>query len=135
MKRSFVPLFFTTFLLACLIGCGPGGPAVSHVTGKVTLDDAPLPDGQIIFRDPNGEIASAAGKVVDGAYEFDAVPGRKEVTITAYRDVPGKFDTSNPGEKVQVTEQYIPPQYNRESELTVTVGDSGESFDFDLVSS
>ncbi len=135
MKRSFVACFFPTLFLACLLGCGPSGPSVTEVDGKVMLDGAPLPEGQIIFRDPNGELASAAGKVVDGEYAFASLPGRKDVTITAYRDVPGKFDTSNPGEKVQITEQYIPPRYNRKSELTVTVGDSAESFDFELVSS
>ena len=49
----------TLFLgLACL-GCGPGGPEIASVEGKVTLDGKPLPNAAVVFIPENGRPAGA----------------------------------------------------------------------------
>ncbi|MEZ5952336.1 MAG: hypothetical protein R3C12_24725 [Planctomycetaceae bacterium] len=61
--------------------------------------------------------------------------GQQAVSITATREVPGKFDTSNPGEQTPVVEQYIPDKYNARTELQIDVSKGGQAeFNFDLTS-
>lgn len=129
--RSIAALF-----LLVITGCGgDSGPATYPVSGTVTLDDEPVPKGQIIFRDPEGKIVSAAGKIVDGEFSFESQPGAKRVEITANREVPGKFQTPNPGEgKLPVLEQYVPRRYNEASKLTKEVVEGENEFQFKLTS-
>lgn len=126
-------------LIACLLltlvplvsGCGSDSGTVP-VTGKVTLDGVPLAEGDIIFRATDGT-PSHAGKIQNGAYSADVSPGEKQVEITAYREVPGKFREDNPGERTPVREMYIPEQYNRKSTLKIEVSRGGEE-NFELTS-
>lgn len=114
-------------------GCGgkPEGPKLETVTGKVTFDGQPLKEGDVTVTplDPGGR--SAGAKIVDGAFTLQTDVGKKKVEIMAMRDVPGKFREDNPGEKVQVREQFIPKQYNEKSDLTldVKVGPNDPVFD------
>ncbi len=114
-------------------GCGPSGPVTHSVSGAVTFDGAPVTDGEIVFRDAAGQEKSYGGPIADGKYSFESSPGKKTVEISAMREVPGKMDTSNPGEEVPLREQYIPEKFNGASELTAEVTDS-EPIDFDLKS-
>lgn len=117
-------------LTAC---SGPTGPATHEVSGTVTFDEAPLPEGEIIFRAADGG-PSHGGPIKGGQYAFESTVGKKQVTITASREVPGEFDEQNPGEKVPMIAQYVPAQYNEETTLEAEVTASGGSFNFDLKS-
>ena len=115
-------------------GCGsaPSGPKLERVTGKVVFKGEPVKEGDITLV-PVGEGTSAGGKIVDGNFSLEVGAGKKTVKIEALRDVPGKFREDNPGEKVQVREQFIPEQYNVKSKLEwdVTPGGPNEKA-FDL---
>jgi hypothetical protein len=119
---------------ACVLaGCGQeASPESITVSGTVALDDTPVARGQIIFSDPSRQTRSSGGDIVDGKFTFDASPGSKRVEIIAMREVPGKMDTSNPGEERPLMEQYIPDKYNAESDLTAEVSPSNTTFDFKL---
>lgn len=133
MKLQLVfSLSFAVVSMLVSLGCGDGGPAMTRVTGKVSFAGESVQQGHVVFRSTDGKTVSSAGPIVDGTFDFDSLPGEKTVMITASRPVPGKFDESNPGEKVQITEQYIPEAYNAKSELTVLVPAEDEVFDFDL---
>lgn len=123
-------------LLCSPLGCGgDAGPATYPVSGSVALDGEPIQEGRIAFLDPQGEIPSAGGKIVDGEFSFESQPGNKRVEITARREVPGKFQAPNPGEeKFPVLEQYIPRQYNTASELTKEVVEGENEFHLELTS-
>lgn len=122
-------------LMLLLAGCGSSGPQTYTVSGTVTFDGAPVAEGQIIFRDPAGQLPTAAGPIAAGQFSFESQPGPKKVEITAMRDIPGKMDTSNPGEAVPMREMYIPASYNSNSNLTAEVSPSGDNqFTFDLKS-
>lgn len=123
-----------TLLAGAFAGCGDSGPAVYPVTGTVTLDGQPLADGRIAFRDTEGQIPSAGGAIVDGKFSFKSQPGTMRVSINARRDVPGEFVSPAPGEKVQVTEEMIPEEYNTRSEVTKEVVADDNEFHFDLAS-
>jgi hypothetical protein len=128
--RALVPLLVSVLFL---VGCGPGGPVTHRVTGTVTFDGAPVESGEIVFKDAGGTGKSYADRITGGKFSLETSPGSKKVEITAMREVPGQFDTSNPGEKVPLKEQYIPAQYNIESTLTVEVT-GADSLTFDLKS-
>jgi len=126
------------FLLGCLLavgGCGgTDGPQTYDVSGKVTFDGTPLPQGEIAFRPTDGKGQSYGGQIENGKYAFESIPGKMQVSITASREVPGKFDEQNPGEKVPVVEQFIPASYNEKTTLEAKVTESAgqNQFDFNL---
>jgi hypothetical protein len=117
-----------TILLGALAsaGCGsaPTGPKLERVTGKVTFKGEPVKEGDITIV-PVGEGTSGGGKIVDGHFSLEVSAGKKIVKIEALRDVPGKFREDNPGEKVQVREQFIPEQFNAKSKLELDVTADG----------
>lgn len=116
------------------IGCG-GGSDKQSVSGTVTFDGQPVPEGEIIFRPADNKGQSDAGRINDGKFSFQSTPGAKKVSITGMRDVPGKFDDSNPGSpKTPVRESFIPEKYNSRTELTAEVGAGSREFQFDLKS-
>jgi hypothetical protein len=128
---------FSLFAASAVILAGCGGesaPETLPVTGSVSFDGTPVTQGEIVFRDAAGQTRSCGGQITDGKFSFDASPGSKKVEITARREVPGKMDTSNPGEEVPLMEQYIPASYNTETTLTADVSSDKKTFDFDLQS-
>ncbi len=124
----------TVLLSIALAGCSPSGPATTSVEGTVSLDGTPLTNGFVMFRDKTGATPSAAGQIANGKYQVDVLPGPKTVEITSTRDVPGKFDMSNPGQKVQLTEQFVPEVYNTQTTLTADIGDDAMTLNYELKS-
>lgn len=122
-----------------LFGCGGASdaPVTYPVSGKVTLDGQPLAQGNIIFRDAAEKTASAAGKIENGEFSFEAVAGKKAVVITATREVPGKTVVGGAPDEppVPAIEQYLPATYNEKTTLEADVSDSGANeFTFELKS-
>src|SRR5256885_16650433 len=60
------------------------------ISGKVTLDGAPLPDGDILFMPANPQFGSEAAKIKDGAYQAIVRPGQSKGQMRSSRPVPGK---------------------------------------------
>lgn len=116
-----------------IAGCGPSDGLVL-VSGTVSFDGAPIPEGTIQFRALEGDQKAYASPIVDGKYEARVEPGPASVEVRASRIVEGKFDESNPGEKVPVGEMYIPEKYNSRTELKITVESDKLDENFDLVS-
>ncbi|HEX4606966.1 MAG TPA: hypothetical protein VH092_02050, partial [Urbifossiella sp.] len=75
-------------------GCGSDGTTVYKVTGQVTFDGTPLPEGTITFK-RGSDLKAFSGTIKNGAYEVPCEEGEMVVEITAMSEVPGKFDTSN----------------------------------------
>jgi len=121
-------------LTVTLLGCGPGGGELSTlpVTGQVTFNGAPLPEGQILFRTTDAEKRGFAGPISGGSYSLQTVPGKMTVEITASRLIPGKFNNDN-GTPEPVGEMYIPAEYNSASTLQAEVVSGGSNkFDYEL---
>lgn len=112
------------------------------MSGKVTLDGAPLAKGVISFDPADGSPGAvpAGGVIADGAYSIDAeagpTPGKYKVSIRsaatgsapAEKAAPGAPPKSKKGEA-----DPIPKKYNSASELTAEVAASGStSADFEL---
>ena len=121
-------------LLLC--GCGGSNGGSVEVTGKVTFDGTPVEGGTITFMPADGKGASAAGKIVSGEYTAAVPPGQKQVSIIGERVVgQEKRDPNDPNsETFDVTESFIPPQFNAKTTLTATISGDGEPIDFELTS-
>lgn len=124
-------LLVLTFSLASA-GCGPGGPVTHPVSGNVTFDRQPVPDGDIVFTDPANTAAPGMGKIKDGKYTANITPGKKRVEIRASKMMPlpdGKVGAM--GEK-EMPQDYIPAKYNSASELEMEVTAGTNTKDFTL---
>jgi hypothetical protein len=130
---------FTFGLLFCSVG---GGDNLVSVSGKVTLDDKPLPNAMVIFHPvangPNPGPGSH-GKTDDkGEYTLSlmtrdvkgAVPGKHKVNITAYEG-DDKVPSSAPN--MVFRKPLVPDKYNGKTELTFDVPARGtKSANFNL---
>jgi hypothetical protein len=116
--------------LLAVYGCSPTG-GLQEVTGNVTFDDKPIPEGDILFVPDDKALGAEAGKIKDGKYTVKAKPGPSHVKIMASHEVPGK---KGPMGEDPAIEPYIPKKYNDETELTADVGKGKDHFDFKLKS-
>jgi hypothetical protein len=129
--------------LVTLVGCTDGNTTADTrprkaVTGTVTLDGQPLPQGTITFdpveRKPGTTIAVA--DVKDGKFAIDRgfgpVPDKYKILISSRTAT-----KLNPGEPLPKPEpEKVPAQFNSKSTLTKEITDqSVNTVDFDLKSS
>jgi hypothetical protein len=111
-------------------GCGGTGPPIHQVTGTITFDDTPVPDGDIVFIPEDAQYGAEAGKIKEGKYRLRAHDGKNKVQIRATRPVPGKVGPM--GEPA--IEDYIPAKYNDRTTLFREVGERHTEFNFELKS-
>ncbi|MDO5552943.1 MAG: hypothetical protein Q4G68_04205 [Planctomycetia bacterium] len=111
------------------VGCAPVNKN-PLLTGNVTLDGAPLTEGNIAFADPAG--GSYEGVIKDGKFSIQLPAGEKVVRILCNKVV-GTVKTEE-SDSDPVYEQIIPEKYNIKSELKFNVSASGGAANFDLTS-
>jgi len=117
------------FIALAAASCAPENPLLT-IGGSVTLDGAPLPDGDIVFTPTDPQFGSEGGKIKEGVYQAAVHKGVSKVQIRATRPVPGKKGPM--GE--QLIEDYIPARYNDASTLTIDASASQLKHDFALKS-
>lgn len=126
-------------LLAALVasGCDPSGKSSEvKVTGKITLEGQPIPNGSIMFLAADGATPTGGGSIKDGEFVASVPPGEKIVLVTGSKLVgqepmyPGQAD-SPMREKF---ETITPPGYNAQqlSPLKASVAADKATMDFDL---
>jgi hypothetical protein len=106
-----------------------------EISGKVTLDGAPLSDGTIHFEPAEAPGPRAGAVIHDGAYKLRLLPGSKLVRIEGFI-VTGErpFNPSDPNSAMIPTkESIVPDMYNGHSTLKCDVGAATNSQDFALV--
>jgi len=120
-------------LAATFAGCG--GDGLATVSGKVTLDGAPLENGEITFEAEDGTTATAGVAILAGAYSVKVPAGKKIVKITGTKVVSERPAYANDptGPKIKETVPIVPVRYNDRSELVREVKGS-ETMDFELKS-
>lgn len=119
-------LTLTLLGLFLLCGCGDSDTVKRvPVSGTVTLDGEPLPEGEIVLRPANGPGATDGGKIENGAFSFEVTPGSKSIEITAWREIPGSYQQLETGESGSSREQYVPSEYNEKTTLTADIPESG----------
>lgn len=134
-------------LLFCLTGCGE---RLCFVTGKVTLDGAPLADVNVMFTTTTPEGKNAMGRTdANGVYTLQTLTnevgggttkGNYTVTFSkleVYWDGKSYFVDSNyERKKDERSREVLPKLYNSDqtSPFKVEISKSKEIFDFDLKS-
>jgi hypothetical protein len=119
-------------LTAPAVGCSRG-PAKAAFTGRVTLNDEPLPQGAISFY-PLDRLPSAGAVIKDGSYRMEAVPGSYRVEITGSKVVGQKKRYDSPDSPMDdVLESIVPAEYNSASKLVQEVKLDTKTLDFKLV--
>lgn len=146
-------LLLAACTLTMSLGCGSevsdDRPARSKVTGKVTLDGAPVENARIQFHAANNKQGAIGKTTADGSYTLTtfeagdgALPGDYVVTITKTEVADGlseeeKLKMQEMGRPIPSpkTTEHMPRQYTKSSSspLKVTVTADGENhFDFDV---
>ena len=121
-----------------IVGCG-GGAACS-LSGQVTFDGQPIADGNIRLNPIEGTPGKGGkAKIVNGAYEIaeeeGMLAGKHQVLISATRGtgrmVRAESLDGGPSQTEEVV-QYIPPRYNRATELVLDLEPGENEKDFPL---
>jgi len=126
MRRLRSVLGAAAVLLAA--GCGRGPYQVS---GTISFDGKPMPDGYVRFVSVDRPLEVAVGPIKDGAFSLKATAGAKRVEVLATKVVnPEHLDPmGNP-----MHEEYVPPDYRGEKSplrAEVEANDSNH-FTFDV---
>lgn len=115
-------LFGGTVFLA---GCA-GSVKTADVSGTVSYNGTPVPEGSISFVAADGTGPTVGGAIKDGKYSATKVPlGQNKVSISGLKVVGKKKAYDTPGSPENtITAELLPAKYNTKTELTldVTVG-------------
>jgi uncharacterized membrane protein len=119
--------------ILAVAGCDSGP---STVSGKVTLDGAPLKKGTISFLPSDGLGPTAGASVSDGAYSAEVFPGAKRVEIRGYEVIGQEPAYGDPnGPMKDITKSLVPPKYNDGSSLTADIqSGANENVNFEVTS-
>ena len=139
IRHSFSQIVSFAGVALIVAGCGRSDNR-AEVVGTVTANGEPVAKGSITFVPMAGTTGpSAGGEITDGAYQIPAdvgpVHGQHCVHIRAHRKTGRQIeagDPHEPGRKVDEIKQFIPPQYNRQSELAVEIEPGENQHDFGL---
>ena len=133
-------LIFLLSTSSLVAGCKPGLNK-AHAWGTVKVAGDSVPKGLIVFTPVKGTSGSSTGaSIVDGLYDIarergPLIGGTYRIEITALRktdkQIPNPFE---PGKMMVFEDNYIPSNYNRDSQLEVSIsGDPAlNKFDFAL---
>ena len=113
------------------VGCRRG-PAKAVFTGRVTLNDEPVPQGAISLY-PLDRLPSAGAVINAGSYRMEAFPGSYRIEITGSKVVGQKNNDIPDGPMVDILESIVPAEYNSASKLVQEVKLDTKTLDFKLV--
>ena len=108
-------------------------PRVARVSGTVVCNGKPIADGKIAFLPVDRtRRRTASAKIAEGKYAIPEIAaGTYRVEITATR--PTGETVPGPGaDEIETVVQYMPPRYNRNSELRAGIMPGSNTFDFNL---
>lgn len=115
-------------LCVCLLAGGctdtKKEPPTTTVSGKVLLDDKPMPDGAITFDGDPGTIPDRL-EVKNGAFSGKVKLGKKKVLIHAYEMKPAPKSATGSAAGKEVQTNILPARFNDKTTLTADVTESG----------
>lgn len=135
MKRCGAAVLLVAILA---VGCG-GGPATGKLSGKVTVNGKPLPNGMIMLV-VDGKANLIAG-IQDGAYSIEKVPvGKASIGVRETQPAVDSPITKPEAGKPPITKTAPPPssmvpsKYERPetSGLSTTIAKGANEFNIDI---
>ena len=96
-------LLLTFAALFCLTGCGKSGPTRYDISGTVTFDGKPVPEGNISFEPTEGDVGGGYAFIRDGKFDTTVdgrghMGGTHRIQITGFTGVtsPDNPDAGSP---------------------------------------
>lgn len=146
MRRS---TLLAALAVVLSIGCGPTGPRLVPVHGKLTLNGTPLEGATVTFAPaptnpvitPGGASSGPAGAFIAKSGDQEGLaPGKYKVVVTKAAlkggaKVPDEFkDDPMMAVTSGLTIESLPPEYGNAdtSPFNLEVPDAGGTFDFDV---
>lgn len=135
--RGLVPCTMLVLLAVGAAGCSRKGPPprkMVPVSGTITLDGKPLPDGFVSFVSPT-EGHFETFPIAEGNFAGKAGLGLRSVEITAVRDAQPQPSRGggNQGPLAAMRTNYLPAKYSANSKLRADVTEAGpNTFTFEL---
>jgi hypothetical protein len=126
-------------VLATIIfcGCGRRGPERVVVSGSVTYNGKPIPEGTVRFLPPQSSSMPATTAIIkDGAYQASGLGGvavgTYKIEIEAFRQAPEQ--KASPMVRDIPRVQYLPKRFNADSKMEITIepGSTAITKDFTL---
>lgn len=130
VKTALSPILFATSLWITGCSSGPPEPPRFPVSGTVTMNGTPLPEGKINFITPAQGVIETL-EVKDGKFEGKAQAGERRVEINSY-----KVEVVNKdGMQSEAQIELVPQEYNKDSKLVAQVTEEGpNNLSFDVKS-
>jgi hypothetical protein len=131
--RTMRSLMACLAILVGLVGCGRSDGLLT-IRGTVTFDGQPVEEGSISLMPVDGRGVTGGGLISKGSYSAETSPGEMAVQIYAYKTVVKENPSQEEIERGLTADrmEVLPPVYNRQSKLRITVSDAQKNFDFDL---
>ncbi len=114
--------------LFALIGCGPSGPPKYSIEGLIKYDGQSLPKGTLTLIPSSSTAKTVVVPIENGTYSADVTEGDWTVNIQAVRETGPVIKELREAPR----EQYLPREYNSDSQLKITVPSDQPTFNFDL---
>ncbi|MEX0792679.1 MAG: hypothetical protein WD045_06055 [Pirellulaceae bacterium] len=136
LSWRFVSLWGCLTLALGLFGCGSRTDGLITISGTVTLDGKPVPEGSVSLMPLDGKGIAGGGTIAHGRYSADSSPGLMAVQINGIE----KVEKENPSAEEVARglhidqKQILPASYNRQSQLRIEVSSDNHQFDFNLTS-
>lgn len=129
-------------LSGLLVGCGGSGPELTEVTGKITLDGAPVVACNVTFVPTGGGSPSYGRTDGKGEYRlmftrdrYGALPGQHAVRLETQKlSKSEKEELRSSGEDVPEEFVPIPKKYAEDGALSAQVKSGKNTIDFELTS-
>ena len=139
MKSPRRLLLLVVLGLSPLTGCSAKpyeGKSRIPISGKVTYDGRPIDGGTISFIPADGSNRVSGGPLIQGAYQVPEEKGANEgeyrVEVRWPRPTGKKYKDPDTLETYNEQKESMPKKYNTQSELTASVTETKNQFDFDL---
>jgi len=128
-------LFQLSFFVVCAtLSCGCSTDTKNGtVAGMVTLDGQPLEKGLIRFTPADGQTATADATIAAGKFSATMPVGEKRVSLSSPKVVGQRkmYETAD-SPMVDMIQELLPPKYNSQSTLTITVKSGNQEQAYDL---
>lgn len=136
---TLIPLLLLAVGIVSCSGCGGHQSSGSKVSGRVSLNGQPLPDGMITFmpQTPAPGLRTVSAMIANGEFAVPAanslMPGSYRVAVTAQKSTGRKIPAGEgSSEMVDDVEDYIPPKYNAATTLSVEITGDTSDLEFPL---